>query len=61
MQSSGEFRRENDDVCLPVVPAKAGTHNPREQLSRRTALLKPSLSREHNAAWVPAFAGTTAC
>jgi len=64
MQSSGETRREKADVCLQefstgVVPAKAGTHNPREQLSRRTALLAPSLSREHNAVWGPAFAGTT--
>jgi hypothetical protein len=29
MQSSGEFRREEADSHLFVVPAKAGTHNHR--------------------------------
>jgi hypothetical protein len=38
MQSSGETRRENVNLRLNAVgPAKAGTHNPKPSISRRSS------------------------
>src|SRR3954466_8435358 len=42
---------------LPVVPAKAGTHNHRRSL--RQEKLSAALHSRRHAVWVPAFAGTT--
>jgi hypothetical protein len=46
-----------------VVPAKAGTHNPRTELSSSImplAKLTPSvLTNFRRGVWVPVFAGTT--
>src|SRR5947207_6353931 len=40
-----------------VVPAKAGTHNSRRSLSRRSSAARSEAI--DSAVWVPAFAGTT--
>src|SRR5438445_9052699 len=42
---------------LPVVPAKAGTHNHRRSL--RQEKRRASIQSRDLAVWVPAFAGTT--
>ena len=55
-----EFRQRPAFVALhfTVVPANAGTHNPREQLLKES---RPPLCRNNirRGVWVPAFAGTT--
>jgi hypothetical protein len=42
-----------------VVPAKAGTHNPRR--SRIAKGIDRNAKKRVRAVWVPAFAGTTEC
>src|SRR4051812_111378 len=65
LQSSGDFRRENAEVCpltnrrkeFLVVPAKAGTHTPWPLVSA-LGLVALAYNRDRWL-WVPAFAGTT--
>jgi hypothetical protein len=48
---------------LGVVPAKAGTHNPRGKLLTavhlQTKAITSVLTNSGHGGWVPAFAGTT--